>query len=100
MKDRDPTGQNFLVPRNSGTDIPELSWDKGTPEQTSLNCPGTKGHRDNSRILAKLLKNCGEKKNLCSSIVFLKICRFAFKGIKYQIDLAIYLFMSYFIWCG
>ena len=41
-----PTGRNFLVPRDNGTEVPSLSRDKGTTGQAKLFCPGTKGQRN------------------------------------------------------
>ena len=48
-----PTGQDLLVLLDTWTDIPELSRGKGTPGKTSLNCPGTKGHQDNPKMLPR-----------------------------------------------
>ena len=48
-----PTGQKFLVPRDKGTDMLLLSRDKGTAGQGNLFCPGTKGQRDNLKILPR-----------------------------------------------
>ena len=43
LKLRFPTGRDFLVPRDKGSEFPSLSRDKGTTGQKSHNCPGTKG---------------------------------------------------------
>ena len=52
-----PTGRDFLVPRDKGTDVPSLSWDKGTTGQaqnlatgragTACQNPGRNAGRDN-----------------------------------------------------
>ena len=46
-----PTGRDFLVSRDKGTEVFLLSRDKGTTGQMSLHCPGTKGQRDKLKIL-------------------------------------------------
>ena len=48
-----PTGQNFFVPRDSGTDMLLLSRDKRTAGQGHSFCPGTKGQWDKLKILPR-----------------------------------------------
>ena len=42
-----PTGRDFLVPQDKGTEVPSLSRDKGTMGQKFLHCPGTKRKAQN-----------------------------------------------------
>ena len=41
------TGRDSATFRDSGTGKTFLSWDKGTPGQKFLHCPGTKGQAKN-----------------------------------------------------
>jgi hypothetical protein len=48
-----PTGRDFFVPQDKGTEVPSLSRDKGTTGQKSLLCSGTKGQWDKLKIFPK-----------------------------------------------
>ena len=47
-----PTGRDFLVPWDKGTEVSSLSRDRGTTGHKFLHCPGTKGQWDKLKILS------------------------------------------------